>query len=67
MTTAKKATAYRLSATAKRLIEAISKDMGVTQTSVIEVAVRDLAKNRKIEVDETATEADSITMKSQSG
>jgi predicted transcriptional regulator len=43
-------TSFRLSETAQQLIEALSKDMGSSRTQVIETAIRDLAKRRKVEI-----------------
>jgi predicted transcriptional regulator len=51
-------TSYRLSETAQQLLEALAKDMGSSRTQVIETAIRDLAKRRKVETsvkEETGT------------
>jgi fructose-specific phosphotransferase system component IIB len=41
---------YRLSAEAIALMEALAADMGIPHTSIVETALRDLAKRRKVEV-----------------
>lgn len=48
MTTEKQATSYRLSGTARRLIEALAVRLGISQTAVIEQAVRLLARREGI-------------------
>jgi hypothetical protein len=51
-------TSYRLSETAHAIIKALAQDMGSSQAQVIELAVRDLAKRRKIETKEKQSNAD---------
>jgi len=46
----KKATSFRLSTEAMGLLAALSNHMGISQTSVIEVAIRDLARERGVAV-----------------
>jgi predicted DNA-binding protein len=48
--TPKKQTAIRFSRDAERLLDALKQDMGLTATAIIELAIRDLAKRRKVEV-----------------
>ncbi|HZO88262.1 MAG TPA: hypothetical protein VFB38_07965 [Chthonomonadaceae bacterium] len=50
MTTTRKATAFRFSAEAMRILKALAKDTGLPQTKVIELAIRDMAKQRGIEL-----------------
>lgn len=47
--TNKKGTSYRLSDHVHALIEALADDMGSSKTQVVELAIRDLAKRRKVE------------------
>ncbi len=46
----KEKTSYRLSETCNALLGALADDMGSNRTAVIEFAVRDVAKRRKIGV-----------------
>ena len=48
MPTLKKQTGIRLGADTKTLLELLAKDTGLSQTGVIELAIRDLAKQRGI-------------------
>ena len=43
----KRSTSFSLSEEAMRLIEEMSKDMGVSKTTVLEMAIREMAKRRK--------------------
>ena len=45
----KRQTSLRMSQEAKRLLEEISKKLGITQSAVIEISIRQLAKKEKIE------------------
>lgn len=45
---AKHATSVRLSETGRRLMKALSEKMGVSQTAVVELALRRLARSEKI-------------------
>lgn len=51
-------TSYRLSQTAHQLLEALAKDMGSSRTQVIETAIRDLAKHRKVNIPIKETQRD---------
>jgi hypothetical protein len=53
MSTTKKQTAVRFRPDTKKLIELLANDTGLTQTGVLELAVRDLAKQRKIALPDT--------------
>lgn len=55
MTTNKRATSMRLSPTADRLIEALSKKLGVSKSAVMEMAVRAFAEQHSV-ADEGATD-----------
>jgi predicted DNA-binding protein len=44
----KKLTSIRLTPEAKQLIEKLAKHMGISQSSVLEIAVRELAKKEQI-------------------
>jgi len=44
----KSVTSYRLTDECRRLLLVLAKDMGITRTTVIEVAVRDLASRRAV-------------------
>jgi hypothetical protein len=44
----RKPTSFRLSTTAMRLIVLLAESLGLSQTAVIEMAVRELAKRNKI-------------------
>lgn len=46
----RKPTSYRLTTVAVDLISILAKGLGVSQTAVIEMAVRDLAKRNQISV-----------------
>lgn len=46
----RKPTSFRLSTTALDLILILAESLGLSQTAVIEMAVRDLAKRNKISV-----------------
>lgn len=46
----RKPISFRLSEEGKKLLEAIAADTGVSQTSVVEMALRDLAKQRGIKL-----------------
>lgn len=48
MATDKKATSYRLSDEARRLLAALAASLGVTQTAALELAVRQLAKREGV-------------------
>lgn len=48
MTTNKRSTSMRLSPTAERLIEALSKKLGVSKSAVMELAVRAFAEQQNI-------------------
>jgi predicted DNA-binding protein len=45
----KRQTSIRMSQEAKRLLEKISKQLGISQSAVIEISIRQLAKKEKIE------------------
>jgi predicted transcriptional regulator len=45
----KPSTSYRLSKECKRLIMALAAKMGVNQTSILELAIRAMAKQEKVE------------------
>jgi hypothetical protein len=47
----KSATSFRLSAQARRILEALSVDTGISQASVVEQALRDMAKRRGVKVE----------------
>ena len=52
----KGAVSFRLSEQARRLLPALAAESGLSQASVVEVALRDLAKKRGVKVeDEQAT------------
>ena len=44
MATGKKATSFRLSPEALRMLAALAKQLGLSQASVIEMAIRDLSR-----------------------
>ncbi len=44
----KKLTSIRLSEDAKRLIELMSEKLGISQSAIIELAIREKAKHEKI-------------------
>ena len=44
--TSKKATSFRLSPEALRMLAALAKQLGLSQASVIEMAIRDLRRRR---------------------
>jgi predicted DNA-binding protein len=44
----KKATSIRLTPEGLRLLVALAKELGVTQSSALEIAIRDLAKRRGV-------------------
>ncbi len=46
----KQATSFRLSVAARGLIVALSEDSGLSQASVVEIALRDMAKKRGVKV-----------------
>jgi hypothetical protein len=46
----KAATSFRLSIPARRLIVALAQDSGLSQASVLEIALRDMAKQRGVPV-----------------
>jgi CxxC motif-containing protein (DUF1111 family) len=48
----KTATSFRLSLPARQLIEALAEDSGLSQASVVELALRDMAKQRGVKVPE---------------
>jgi predicted transcriptional regulator len=45
----KKGTSFNLSEEALRLLKAMAADMGVSNTAVLEMAIREMAKRRKKE------------------
>ncbi len=51
----KSATSFRLSAQERRLLEALADDTGISQTSVVEQSLRDMAKRRGVKVEATST------------
>lgn len=53
----KTSTSFRLSSKARALLAAITEDCGISQASVIEMALRDLAKARGIDVAKVESEA----------
>jgi len=56
MTTNKRATSVRFSPTADRLIEALSKKLGVSKAAIMEMAIRSFAKQHEVSADEGATD-----------
>ncbi len=48
-------TSFRFSSTAAKLLAALAEDTGQSQTGVIELALRDLAKARGLKVEKSAT------------
>lgn len=50
METPKTSTSFRLSTTARQLLATLTEDSGLSQASVIEVALRDMAKARGLKV-----------------
>ncbi len=48
--TPKTSTSFRLSTTARQLLATLTEDSGLSQASVIEVALRDMAKARGLKV-----------------
>lgn len=48
----KQATSFRLSVPARRLIEALAEETGLSQASVVEIALRDMAKRRGVKAPE---------------
>ena len=50
----KRNTSFRLSERCRRLIVALSDSIGVAQSAIIEMAVRDMAKAEHIDVDDEA-------------
>lgn len=57
MTNKKRATSMRFTPTAERLIEALSKKLGVNKSSVMEMAIRAFAEQHNVAVsDEGATD-----------
>jgi hypothetical protein len=44
----KYATSYRLSTEARRLLVVLAQQWGISQTSVIEIALRDIAKRERV-------------------
>lgn len=48
--TDKKASTYRFSDDARFLIDALAKQLGISKTDVLEMAVRKLAKKEKVEL-----------------
>lgn len=48
--TTRKPISFRLSEEGKRLLELLAADTGVSQTSVVEMALRDLAKTRGVKL-----------------
>ena len=42
----KEATSYRLSPAALALVEKLAKELGISRTAAVELAIRDLAKKR---------------------
>ena len=48
----KRATSFRLSVEARQLIDALAIDTGLSQASVVEVALRDMAKRRDVKAKE---------------
>ncbi len=48
----KQAVSFRLSVEARRLMESLATDSGLSQASVVELALRDMAKRRGVKADE---------------
>jgi hypothetical protein len=44
---------FRVSSEAVRLIKVLSDEKGISQASIVEIAIRDLAKREKIEIQKT--------------
>jgi hypothetical protein len=47
----KRSTSYRLSEEARRLLALMAQQWGISQTSVIEIALRDIARRERILAD----------------
>lgn len=48
--TSKQSASYRLSDDARELIELLAKKIGVSKTDIIEIAVRELAQSKGVEL-----------------
>jgi predicted transcriptional regulator len=56
MATTKKPTAVRLTDDGKLLLEKMAKRLGVSQTAVMEMAIREMADRRGVEIREATPE-----------
>jgi antitoxin component of RelBE/YafQ-DinJ toxin-antitoxin module len=59
----KEATSYRLTTEVKQLIKLLAKQLGVNETSVIELAVRRLAKEEEVKFEINTSSASNVVQK----
>jgi hypothetical protein len=55
-TMAKKHTSYRISEEGKQLIKELARRLGVSETSVVEMAVREMAEKRGVKIEQRTSQ-----------